>query len=42
MKLSQIGLIIAAGVLMVIIDITPYIRAQKAVKKAKEKELTVK
>lgn len=42
MKLVQIALIIATGVLMTIIDVTPYLRAQKAVKKAKEEKLTNK
>lgn len=41
MRLTQIGLIIIAGVLMAIIDVTPYLRAQKAIKKAKEEEALV-
>lgn len=42
MKLVQIGLIIATGVLMAIIDVTPYLIARKAVKKAKEEDLVIK
>ena len=36
MRLAEIGLIIATGVLMAIIDVPPYLRAQKALKKAKD------
>lgn len=42
MRLVQIVLIIATGVLMAIIDVTPYLRAQKSVKKAKEEKLIEK
>lgn len=42
MRLAQIGLIIIAGVLMAVIYVTPYLRVQKAVKKAKEEKLIAK
>lgn len=36
MRLAEIGLIIATGVLMTIIGVTPYLRTKKALKKAKD------
>lgn len=42
MRLVQIGLMITIGVLMAIIDVTPYLRTQKAIKKAKEVKDTLK
>lgn len=42
MRLFQIGLIIGAGVLMAIIDVTPYLIAKKAIIKAKDEKLITK
>ena len=42
MRLVQISLMITIGVLMAIIDVTPYLRTQKAIKKAKEVKDTLK
>ncbi|MGL5353437.1 MAG: hypothetical protein ACRDA5_08920 [Clostridium sp.] len=38
MKLVQIGLILATGVIMVIIECAPYIKIQKLIEKAKSEK----